>query len=61
MAGEVITVQTGQRLPQSWDASVFIDGSSSGPGSLAGSWRSEAIALLREGWTSAGQLVVFCT
>lgn len=59
MAGEVITVRAGQRLPGSWDACVLIAGSAPGPASSAPPWQPEVMALLRERWQGDGPLVVF--
>ena len=57
MAGEVITLYAGQQPPQSWDACIFIGGSTAGPWALP--WQPEVIALLQERWTIDGRLVLF--
>ncbi len=60
MAGEVVTVYADEQPPEYWDASVFLADPGPRPRAPGGiSWRSEAIALLREQWAVRGRLVVF--
>jgi len=59
MTCEVITVPAGQQSPRYWDASLFIDGSSTDPSLPVMSWRSDVIAMLRDQWRHPGRLVVF--
>jgi len=59
VAGDVITLSADKQPPESWDASVFIGGSMSAPGTSATPWQPEVIALLQERWRGEGQLVVF--
>jgi ADP-ribose pyrophosphatase YjhB (NUDIX family) len=51
MRGDVITVYRGQQPPGSWDACLLIHGSVPR--------HAEVIALLEQGWTGGGPLVVF--
>jgi ADP-ribose pyrophosphatase YjhB (NUDIX family) len=59
MAGDVIAIRAGQQPPEFWDAFIFIGGPAPAPASSAVSWQAEVITLLQDGWTGAGQLVVF--
>jgi hypothetical protein len=59
VASEVITVDAGQRLPEFWDAFIFVGGATLGRGSSSTPWQAEVIALLQNGWLSEGRLVVF--
>jgi len=59
MTSELISVPAGRRPPRYWDASVFIDGSSADASPPGMSWRSDAIAMLRDRWRRPGRLVVF--
>lgn len=59
MAGEVIAVHVGEEPPESWDACIFIGGSTPGPSSTTTLWQADVIALLQGRWTGDGPLVVF--
>jgi ADP-ribose pyrophosphatase YjhB (NUDIX family) len=59
MAGEVITVDASQQLPEFWDAFVFVGGAMPAHGAPAAPWPAEVIGLLHEGWLGEGRLVVF--
>lgn len=63
MAGEVVTVYAGEQLPEYWDAAVFVAAIGPpprAPGAPGGaSWRTDAIAALRQQWAGQGRLVVF--
>jgi len=61
MAGEVITVYAGQRLPETWDASIVIAGPAPERGSSGTPWQAEVIGLLKERWVHDGRLVLFVT
>jgi hypothetical protein len=55
---DVVVVHAGERPPADWHAAVFLAGPTPRRPET-GSWRPEAIELIREQWRGDGRLVVF--